>query len=65
MNGGRVTSAVPRAVVVIDSVVLEPDATDGGLNDAPAPCGNALVVNVTLPVKAPPTSAVAIVKFAV
>ena len=65
LKGGRVTSELPRAVVVIDIVVLEPDATDVGLNDAAAPCGNALVVNVTLPVKVPPTGAVVMVKFAV
>ena len=59
------TSALPRAVVLIDIVVLDPDATDAGLNDATAPCGKALVVNVTLPVNVPPTAAVVMVKFAV
>ena len=38
--------------------------TDVGLNDALAPVGSPLAVNVTLPGNAPPTVAVAIVKFA-
>lgn len=51
--------------MVIDNVEFVPFGTDAGLNDAAAPCGNALVVKVTLPVNVPPTGAVTIVKFAV
>ena len=45
-------------------VVLVPAVTDAGLNEALAPAGNPLAVNVTAPENAPPTVAVAIVKFA-
>jgi hypothetical protein len=54
-------SARPRAVVVTVIVVLEPGATDVGLNVAPAPVGNPLAVNVTVFANAPPTVAVLIV----
>lgn len=56
--------AEPRAVVVTVIVVLVPAETDAGLNDALAPVGNPLAVNVTAPGNAPPTVAVPIVKFA-
>ena len=45
-------------------VVPRPAVTDAGLNDALAPVGNPLAVNVTVPGNAPPTVAVAIVKSA-
>jgi hypothetical protein len=48
-------------VVVTVIVVLEPGATDVGLNVAPAPVGNPLAVNVMLFANAPPTVAVLIV----
>jgi len=63
-NGGRVVCAEPRAVVVMDMVVLVPALTDEGLNDAAVPVGRPLAANVILPGNAPPTVAVAIVKFA-
>ena len=63
-DGGVVICANPRAVVVTVIVVGLPAATDTGLNDALAPVGNPLAVNVTVPGNAPPTVAVAIVKFA-
>ena len=59
--GVRIISDVPRAVVVTVSVVLAPGATEVGLNVPPAPVGNPLAVNVTLPANAPPTVAVLIV----
>ena len=64
IDGGMFIFASPCAVVVIVIVVLVPAVTDVGLNDAVAPAGNPLAVNVTLPENAPPTVAVAIVKFA-
>ncbi len=64
VDGGTVICANPRAVVVTVIVVGLPAVTDDGLNDALAPVGNPLAVNVTVPGKAPPTVAVAIVKFA-
>lgn len=63
-NGGVLICARPRAVVVTVIVVLVPTETDDGLNDALAPLGSPLAVNVTVPGNAPPTVAVAIVKFA-
>ncbi len=63
-DGGILICANRRAVVVIVIVVLVPAVTDDGLNDALAPVGNPLAVNVTVPGNAPPTVAVAIVKFA-
>jgi hypothetical protein len=59
-----VICASPRGVVVTVIVVLAPAVTDDGLNDALAPVGSPLAVNVTVPGNAPPTVAVAIVKFA-
>jgi hypothetical protein len=47
--------------VVTVIVVLEPGATDVGLNVPPAPVGNPLAVNVTVFANAPPTVAVLIV----
>jgi hypothetical protein len=64
LDGGAIISANPRAVVVTVIVVGFPAATDAGLNEALAPVGNPLAVNVTVPGNAPPTVAVAIVKFA-
>jgi hypothetical protein len=64
LDGGTFICANPRAVVVIVIVVLVPAVTDAGLNDALAPVGKPLAVNVTVPGNAPPTVAVAIVKFA-
>ena len=64
LDGGILISANPRAVVVTVIVVELPAVTDAGLNDALAPVGNPLAVNVTVPGNAPPTVAVAIVKFA-
>jgi hypothetical protein len=61
---GGAIRANPRGLVVTVIVVLVPAVTDDGLNDALAPLGNPLAVNVTVPGKAPPTVAVAIVKFA-
>ena len=55
--------ANPRAVVVTVIVVLVPGVTEAGLNDALAPVGNPFAENVTVPGNAPPTVAVAIVKF--
>jgi hypothetical protein len=63
-DGGVVICANPRALVVTVIVVLVPAVTDAGLNDALAPVGSPLAVNVTVPGNAPPTVAVAIVKFA-
>ena len=63
LDGGAIC-ANPRGLVVTVIVVLVPAVTDDGLNDALAPLGNPLAVNVTVPGKAPPTVAVAIVKFA-
>ena len=62
--GGILICASPRAVVVTVIVVLVPAVTDAGLNEALAPDGNPPAVNVTGPENAPPTVAVAIVKFA-
>jgi hypothetical protein len=62
-DGGAIC-ANPRAVVVTVIVVGLPAVTDDGLNEALAPVGNPLAVNVTGPEKVPPTVAVAIVKFA-
>ena len=64
VDGGILICANPRAVVVTVIVVELPAVTDNGLNEALAPVGNPLAVNVTVPGKAPPTVAVAIVKFA-
>ena len=64
VDGGILISANPRAVVVTVIVVELPAVTEAGLNDALAPVGNPLAVNVTVPGNAPPTVAVAIVKFA-
>jgi hypothetical protein len=64
VDGGAVICANPRAVVVTVIVVGLPAVTDDGLNEALAPVGNPLAVNVTVPGNAPPTVAVAIVKFA-
>src|ERR1019366_9092712 len=55
--------AKPRVVVVTVITVLVPALTDAGLNDAAAPVGNPLAVNVILPGNAPPTVAVAIVNI--
>ena len=63
-DGGAMNCASPRAVVVTVIVVGLPAVTDAGLNETLAPLGNPLAVNVTVPGKAPPTVAVAIVKFA-
>jgi hypothetical protein len=51
-------------VVVTDIAVPVPALTDDGLNVALAPIGRPLAVKVTAPGNAPPTVAVAIVKFA-
>lgn len=64
LDGGAVICASPRAVVVTVIVVGLPAVTDDGLNEALAPVGNPLAVKVTVPGNAPPTVAVAIVKFA-
>jgi hypothetical protein len=64
LDGGAVSCAEPRAVVVTVIVVPVPAVTDAGLNDALAPVGRPLAANVTLPGNAPPTVAVAIVKLA-
>lgn len=59
--GGILICANPRAVVVTVIVVLVPAVTDDGLNDALAPVGNPLALNVIWPEKVPPIGAVAIV----
>ena len=64
LSGSRITCVNPRAVVVIDIVVLVPTLTDEGLNDAAVPVGRPLAEKVTVPGNGPPTVAVAIVKFA-
>ncbi len=64
LDGGILICANPREVVVTVIVVGFPAATGAGLNEALAPVGNPLAVNVTVPGNAPPTVAVAIVKFA-
>ena len=46
LEGGILIFASPRAVVVIVIVVLVPAVTDDGLNDALAPAGNPLALNV-------------------
>ena len=61
VDGGAVICANPRAVVVTVIVVLVPAATDDGLNDALAPLGKPLALNVIWPEKVPPIGAVAIV----
>lgn len=50
--------------MVIVIVVLVPALTDAGLNDIAVAVGNPLAEKVTGPGNAPPTVAVAIVKFA-
>jgi len=64
VDGRIFICANPRAVVVTVIVVGLPAVTDDGLNEALAPVGKPLAVNVTVPGNAPPTVAVAIVKFA-
>lgn len=63
-NSGVLICDKVRAVVVTDIVVLVAALTDDGLNVALAPIGKPLAVKVTVPGNAPPTVAVAIVKFA-
>jgi hypothetical protein len=60
LDGGAIC-ANPRAVVVIVIVVGLPAETDDGLNDALAPVGKPLALNVIWPEKVPPIGAVAIV----